>query len=95
MVDRRLVRRAGTGDVGLSRRGTGSVEDDVGAVGGPGVDQRAEEGDRVVAVLERQHADPVGDARDVGRGRAGRDDGVDGERVRERRAASSAASTPP
>ena len=62
-----------------------AVEDDGDPVGRAGVDQRAEQRDRVGAVLERQHPRGLGDPRHVGRRRAGGDHLVDHERARSRR----------
>ncbi len=69
------------GDVDVRAAGA-AVEDDGQPVGRGGVDQRAEEGDRVGPVLQRQHAGGLGDPRHLGRRCAGRDDLVDHEALR-------------
>ena len=78
---RGLVGGATAGDVDARAVGVGAVEDDGDPVGGAGADQRAEQRDRVGAVLERQHPGRLRDARHVRRGGAGGDHLVDDERA--------------
>ena len=80
-----MVGRVGGASARDVRRGTvgvAAVEDHGQPVGDTPVDQRAEQGHRVRAVLEREHRGAVRDPRHLRRRGAGGDDLVDAERRR-------------